>query len=144
MASYTHTTYASGSAIINGKRRSIHKRRSQLRLNFDSIKYLELGSWDSCMRFRMHAFPLPSSSISQKEYSPFECVSCDYGQMKSYSIRDYTGSIIYNDAATEMLWIYLVKSKSKWFSTLKKLIREYWPATNAKSAKLKVLKSDFC
>ena len=24
-----------------------------------------------------------------------------------------------------MLWIYLVKSKSKWFSTLKKLIREY-------------------
>ena len=104
------------------------------------------------MRSRMHAFPLPPS-ISHKEYSPFECVSCDHlipfsqivnGQVKSYSIRGYTGCIIHVNAATDMLWVYLVHNKSEWLDTLKSLVREYGPTTNAKSAKLKYLKSDFC
>ena len=103
------------------------------------------------MRSRMHAFPLPES-ISHKEYSPFECVSCDHipfsrvvnGQVKSYSVRGYTGNIIYNDAATDMIWVYLVKAKSEWLSTLKQLIREYGPTVNSRSVKLKYLKSDFC
>ena len=72
------------------------------------------------MRARMHAFSLPTS-ISQKEYSPFECISCDHipfsrvvnGVQKSYSVRGYTGSILFNDAATDMIWVYPVKAKSE-------------------------------
>ena len=99
----------------------------------------------------MHVFPLPTS-ISHKEYSPFECISCDYipfsrvinGQVKSYSIRGYTGCIIYVDAATDMLWIYLVFNKGEWLITLKRRVREYGPTTQSKSTKLKFLRSDFC
>ncbi len=99
----------------------------------------------------MHAFPLPTS-IRHKEYSPFKCISCDYilfsrvinGQVKLYSIRGYTGCIIYVDAATDMLWIYLVYNKGEWLITLKRLVREYGPTTNSKSTKLKFLRSDFC
>ena len=120
-------------------------------VTYRSIKDLELGSCDSCIRSRMHAFSLPTS-ISHKEYSPFECISCDYipfnrvinGQVKSYSVRGYTGFIIYVDAATDMIWIYLVLNKGGWLSTLKRLIREYGPTTNSKSTKLKFLRSDFC
>ena len=91
------------------------------------------------------------TSISHKEYSPFECISCDYipfnrvinGQVKSYSLRGYTGCIIYVDAATDMLWIYLVFNKGEWLTTLKRLIRENGPTTNSKSTKLKFLRSDF-
>ena len=44
-----------------------------------------------------------------------------------------------------MLWVYLVHSKGEWLDTLKRLVREYGPTTNAKSAnKLKYLNSDFC
>ena len=103
------------------------------------------------MRARMHAFSLPPS-ISQKEYSPFECISCDHipfsrvvnGVQKSYSVRGYTGSIIYSDAATDMLWVYPVKAKSDWLSTLEQLDREWGPSANARSVPLKFLKSDFC
>ena len=103
------------------------------------------------MRARMHAFSLPTS-ISQKEYSPFECISCDHipfsrvvnGVQKSYSVRGYTGSIIYSDAATDMLWVYPVKAKSDWLSTLEQLDREWGPSANARSVPLKYLKSDFC
>ena len=102
----------------------------------------------ACMLSRFHR-----PSINHKEHSPFECVSCDYlipfsqivnGQVKSYSIRGYTGCIIYVNAATDMLWVYLVHNKSEWLDTLKSLVRGYGPTTNAKSAKLKYLKSDFC
>ena len=100
------------------------------------------------MRSRMHAFPLPPS-ISHKEYSPFECISCDYiplsrvinGQVKSYSIRGYTGCIIYVNAATD---VYLVYNKGEWLDTLYRLVREYGPTINTKSTKLKFLRSDFC
>ncbi len=86
-------------------------------VTFRSIKDLELGICDSCIRSRMHAFSLATTSISHKEYSLFECISCDYyvpfnrvinGQVKSYSVRGYT------DAATDMLWIYLVFNKGEW------------------------------
>ncbi len=78
-------------------------------VTYRSIKDLELGSCDSCIRSRMHAFSLPTS-ISQKEYSPFECISCDYilfnrvinGQVKSYSVRGYTGCLIYVDAPLDL------------------------------------------
>jgi pyruvate-formate lyase-activating enzyme len=43
-----------------------------------------------------------------------------------------------------MLWIYLVFNKGEWLNTLKRLVREYGPTTNAKSTELKFLKSDFC
>ena len=103
------------------------------------------------MRARMHAFSLPTS-ISQKEYSPFECISCDHipfsrvvnGVQKSYSVRGYTGSILYTDAATDMIWVYPVKAKSEWLSTLEQLDREWGPSANARSVPLKYLKSDFC
>jgi hypothetical protein len=60
--------------------------------------------------------------------------------VKSYSVRGYTGCIIYVDAATDMLWIYLVFNKGEWLITL----REFGPTTNSKSTKLKFLRSDFC
>jgi hypothetical protein len=99
----------------------------------------------------MHAFSLPTS-ISHKEYSPFECISCDYipfnrvinDQVKSYNVRGYTGCIIYVDAATDTLWIYLVFNKGEWLTTLKQHIREYGLTTNSKSTKLKFLRSDYC
>ena len=99
-----------------------------------------------------HACILATNIYQPQKYSPFEYISCDYipfnrvinGQVKSYSIRGYTGCIIYVDAATDMLWIYLVFNKGEWLSTLKRLIREYGPTTNSKSTKLKFLRSDFC
>ena len=120
-------------------------------VTYDSIKNLELGPCNTCLRSRMHALPLPSS-ISHRTYEPFEAISCDHipfsrvinGQTKSYSVRGYTGCILYNDIATDMIWIYLVKAKSEWLTTLKQLTREYGPTANARSVPLKYLKSDFC
>ena len=44
-----------------------------------------------------------------------------------------------------MLWVNLVlHSKGELLDTLKRLVREYGPTTNAKSAKQKYLKSNFC
>jgi hypothetical protein len=99
-----------------------------------------------------HARILTTNIHQPQRVSPFECISCDYipfnrvinGQVNSYSVRGYTGCIIYVGAATDMLWIYLVFNKGEWLNTLQRLIREYGPTTNSKSTKLKFLRSDFC
>ena len=116
-------------------------------VTYRSIKDLELGSCDSCIRSRMHAFSLPPS-ISHKEYRPVECISCDYipfnrvinGQVKSYSVRGYTGCIIYVDAVTDILWIYLVFNKGEWLSTLQRLIRDYHLAEMTRKSRLEVFR----
>ena len=99
----------------------------------------------------MHALHLPTS-ISNKVYAPFECISSDHipfsklrnGQLVSYSVRGYTGAILYNDKATDKVWVYLVKAKSEWIATLKRLIQDYGPERNEASVPLQILQSDFC
>ena len=92
---------------------------------------LELGVCDTCYRARMHAFAMPPS-ISHKVYEVFEYLSVDHmpfsktvhGQLRSLSIRGYTGALMYTDRATGKIFGYLVKSKSEWLDTLKDCTRE--------------------
>ena len=99
----------------------------------------------------MRAFALPLS-ISRRIYEVFEFLSCDHipfckiveGVQRSFSIRGYTGMILFADRATGKLFIYLVKNKSEWLQCLKDCMNEYGPSTrNPKSVPLQYLLSDF-
>ena len=99
----------------------------------------------------MRAFALPLS-ISRRIYEVFEFLSCDHipfsktvgGVQRSFSIRGYTGIILFADRATGKIFNYLVKNKSEWLQCLKDCIAEYGPSTrNPKSVNLAYLQSDF-
>ena len=100
----------------------------------------------------MRAFALPLS-ISRRIYEVFEYLSCDHipfskivnGVQRSFSIRGYTGIILYADRATGKLFPHLVKNKSEWLQTLKDCMVENGPSTrNPRSVNLDYLLSDFC
>jgi hypothetical protein len=93
---------------------------------WNDIKDLELGICDSCMKSRMHAFPMPTS-ISKRTYQIFEYITCDYCPMSVLSTRKYKGIYIYADKRSERVFGYLVKSKTEWLDTFKLLIDEYGP-----------------
>jgi len=99
----------------------------------------------------MRAFALPLS-LSRRIYEVFEYLSCDHipfsklvhGVQRSFSIRGYTGVILFADRATGKLFPYLVKSKSEWLQCLKDCMADYGPSTrNPKSVPLAYLLSDF-
>ena len=99
----------------------------------------------------MRAFALPLS-ISRRIYEVFEYLSCDHipfskivnGVQRSFSIRGYTGIILYADRATGKLFPHLVKNKSDWLQTLKDCMVENGPSTrNPRSVNLAYLLSDF-
>ena len=119
-------------------------------VSWSDIKDLQLGMCDTCIRAKMRAFNLPCS-ISHKVYEVFEHLSSDYkpfcktvnGVQVSFSVRGYTGVIIYTDKASDKVFCYLVKSSSEWLSTLIQCIKEYGPGTNPKSTKLRYLMTDY-
>jgi hypothetical protein len=111
-------------------------------VKWDEVKNMELGLCDSCLKSRMHAFPVPAS-ISRKEYQIFEYITCDYCPMSVVSVQGYRGIYVYGDKRSERLFGYLVKSKSEWLDTFKSLIEEYGPAQNENSQKVKILLTDY-
>ena len=121
------------------------------KVTYDEIKDLHLGECDTCMKCKMRAFALPLS-ISRRIYEVFEFLSCDHipfsktvgGVQRSFSIRGYTGIILFADRATGKIFNYLVRSKSEWLQCLKDCIAEYGPSTrNPRSVNLAYLQSDF-
>jgi hypothetical protein len=56
---------------------------------WNDIKDLELGLCKTCMKSRMHGFPIPSL-ISRKKNGIFENITYDYCPMKILSTRRYT------------------------------------------------------
>jgi hypothetical protein len=113
-----------------------------LGVTWDEIKDMDLGICNSCLRSRMHAFPIPKS-ISRTTYQIFEYITCDYCPMKVESTRGYTGIYIYGDKQSEMLFGYLVKSKTEWLQTFQSLIDEYGPKKNKNSQRVRIFLTDF-
>mmetsp|Transcript_29793 Transcript_29793/g.40907 ORF Transcript_29793/g.40907 Transcript_29793/m.40907 type:complete len:1150 (+) Transcript_29793:1094-4543(+) len=119
-------------------------------VSWSDIKDLQLGMCDTCIRAKMRAFALPCS-ISHKVYEVFEHLSSDYkpfcktvnGVQVSFSVRGYTGVILYTDKASDKVFCYLVKSSSEWLSTLILCIKEYGPGANPRSIKPRYLMTDF-
>ena len=112
-------------------------------VSYDEVKDLEIGACDVCIHSTMKAFPI-LKSISKKHYGIFEYISGDYKPFKMISIRGYIGVILYVDRATAKLFVYLVKSKSEWLSTFKRLIKEYGNSRNPLSVQLRFLQTDYC
>jgi hypothetical protein len=116
----------------------------------DEISKLELGFCDTCFKSRMHALPIPSS-ISRKQYEIFEYLTADYlpfhktvhGEVKSVSIRGYTGAVLIADKSSGKLFGYPVKRKSEWLSTLQQCIQEFGPGANPRSSKPRFLLTDY-
>jgi len=119
-------------------------------VTWSEIKNLQLGPCDTCLKAKMKAFPLPAS-ISRTQYEVFEYLTSDYkpfnrvvhGVQKSFSVRGYTGAIIYSDKASGKAFCYLVKSSSEWLGTLQQLLRDYGPEANPRSVKTRILQTDF-
>ena len=122
------------------------------KVTYDEIKDLHLGERNTCMKCKMRAFALPLS-ISRRIYETFEFLSCDHipfsktvggGVQRSFSIRGYTGIILFADRATGKIFNNLARSKSEWLQCLKDCIAEYGPSNrNPRSVNLAYLQSDF-
>jgi hypothetical protein len=108
-----------------------------LGVTWNDIKDMDLGICNSCMRSRMHAFPIPKS-ISTTTYQVFEYITCDYCPMKVLSTRKYTGIYIYGDKQSEFIFGYLVKSKTEWLQTFQLLLDEYGPKKNKNSQRVRI------